>query len=221
MSPWRREDQPSSFAGPRRRLQGQGTCSTENKQVLTKPGRADHPGSRPLPDTAGIRESTAAGTPPQMRQLWPEKGQPGCPLSTRQGCSVEPPSQSAPERNRAVFSWSQDPPPPPSLPWVQTHLASTCVTCYEPGPSLGGGSAGSMTGLLYLSWGLQDSEPPGQMWPDVQVQPRPGEGMGLQLGPGWAIPGPPYASVLGCGHRCRPSGTCVTQLCTPTAVPGS
>ena len=70
MSPWRQEDRPPLLAGPRRRLQGQGTCSSETRRVPLAAG---------LCRTPQASESTAAGAPPQVRQLWPEKGQPGVP----------------------------------------------------------------------------------------------------------------------------------------------
>lgn len=45
------------------------------------------------------------------------------------------------------------------------------------------------------------------MWPDVQVRHLPGERLGLQLGPGWAIQGQPYASPLtAVGTRVGPRG---------------
>lgn len=131
-----------------------------------------------------------------------------------QGRSVEPPSQRAPERHRAVLWWSQDC-PPTSLPQAQ---ASTCVTCYELRLSLGQGEHDWAPLSLMGAPGLAAPQP------DVARCSGPASARrrnGAPAGPRLGHPRAATCSVLSCGHRCRPLGTHVTQLCTPTAVPGS
>lgn len=201
------------ICGTEEEAPGAGDLPTETRQVLTKPGRAGHLEARHHRD----QRAHCHRHPPQTRQLWPKKGQPGCPLSTRQGqgraARWSPPAKG-PQRGTEQSSGGPRTPSATSLPRVQ---ASTCVTCCKLGLSLEQGEHDWAPLFLMGAPGLAAPRP------DVARCSGPASARrrnGAPAGPKLGHPRAATCSVLSCGHRCRPSGTCVTQY-TPTAVPGS